>query len=445
MSSLSAVFGVSMKVMQNQFMDCVDILIRSGNGGDGIVAWRREKFVAFGGPAGGDGGKGGDVWLEATTRMNTLIEYQNKRQFQGEDGANGGNKNQFGKSGNDITLYVPCGTVVKDKSSGRVIADLTQDGERVLLASGGRGGRGNNKFSSSKRQAPQFAEPGEPGIERKLIFELKLLADVGLVGLPNAGKSTLLSVLSQARPKIADYPFTTLTPNLGVVKIDAHQNSFVLADIPGLIEGASQGQGLGHDFLRHIQRTRVLWHLLDMSELTQVPPVEAYEMIQAELKAFDPNLVTKPTFVVLTKADTVTDTEWLEQLKADLSKKTGLPVFVISSVAQQGLNDLLQVTWHKLLETPRVEKTEEVLPDPEATNHDDSPFRIETLEPGLVRVSGGRVERLARVTDITNQTALQRLMNIYRSMGVLEALKSAEVKPGITVIVGEHEFEYVPE
>ena len=431
--------------MQQQFMDCVDIAIRSGSGGDGVVAWRREKFVSHGGPAGGDGGHGGDVWIEATSRLNTLIEYQNKRQFEAEDGADGGNKNQFGKSGNDITLYVPCGTVVKDTQSGRVIADLTNESERVLLASGGRGGRGNNKFSSSRRQAPQFAEPGEPGIERKLTLELKLLADVGLVGLPNAGKSTLLSVLSQAKPKIADYPFTTLTPNLGVVYIDAQNNSFVLADIPGLIEGASQGQGLGHDFLRHIQRTRVLWHLVDTSELAQIPPLEAYELIQAELNAFDNNLTERPTFVVLTKSDAITDPDYLPTLRQQFVEKTGQSVFVISSVAHQGLLDLLQSTWQKLLEIPRIEKTEDILPDPDATNHDDSPFQLETLEPGVVRVSGGRIERLARVTDITNQTALQRLMNIYRSMGVFEELQYQNIAAGTTVIVGEHEFEYLPE
>jgi GTPase len=249
---------------KKMFVDKATIHVKSGSGGNGMVAWRREKYVPYGGPAGGDGGRGGDVFVEATADLNTLMDFKYQSIFKAEDGEKGGPKNMHGKAGKDVTIRVPCGTIVRDADTGHAIADLREPGDRVLVAAGGRGGRGNSRFTSSKRQAPQFAEPGEPGIERNLELELKLLAEVGIIGLPNAGKSTLISVISAAKPKIADYPFTTLIPNLGVVR-KPNGDGIVVADIPGLVEGASDGIGLGHEFLRHVERTRLLLHLVDVS------------------------------------------------------------------------------------------------------------------------------------------------------------------------------------
>lgn len=284
------------------FVDKALIHIKSGAGGNGMVAWRREKYVPFGGPAGGDGGKGGDVYIEATANLNTLMDFKYQSIFEAEEGEKGGIKNMHGKNGKDIVIKVPCGTIIRDVETGNAIADLQESGDRVMVASGGRGGRGNSRFTSAKRQAPQFSEPGEPSIERDLELELKLLAEVGIIGLPNAGKSTLISVISAAKPKIANYPFTTLIPNLGVVK-KPNGDGVVVADIPGLVEGASEGIGLGHEFLRHVERTRLLLHLVDISDEENV--LNHLELIQQELEKYNPKLAKKPQILVLSKIDAV--------------------------------------------------------------------------------------------------------------------------------------------
>ena len=295
------------------FIDRVEIHVKSGKGGDGMMHFRREKFIPLGGPDGGDGGKGGDVILEVKSTLNTLSSFRQNQKFKAEDGVKGGPSQMSGRYGNDLILYVPPGTVISDADTGELIGDLTQPGQQLNILKGGRGGRGNQHFATSRNQAPRTAEKGEPAQEKRLKLELKLIADIGLIGVPNAGKSTLLSVLTNAKPKIASYPFTTLEPNLGVANIDEN-TTVVLADIPGLIEGASQGAGLGHDFLRHVQRTRVLVHLLDgLSE----DPVADYSQINSELSLFDPNLAKKPQIVALNKID---QPEVQEKLK-DIQKK----------------------------------------------------------------------------------------------------------------------------
>lgn len=426
-----------------QFIDHVRVVVESGNGGDGMVAWRREKFVPYGGPAGGDGGAGGSVYLEATDDLHTLLDFKYKSSFKAGDGERGRSKNMHGKAGEDLIIHVPCGTVAYDAETGNAIADLVHSGDRVLIGAGGRGGRGNTRFVSSRRQAPQFAEPGEAGIRREITLELKLLADVGLIGLPNAGKSTLISVISAAKPKIADYPFTTLTPNLGVVRRPSG-DGVVVADIPGLIEGASQGVGLGHDFLRHIERNRLLLHLIDISPADPEAPVQAYQVINQELHRYSEKLAAKPQILVLTKADAVESPERLDALKRQFETLSGSPVFVISAVAHQGIEPLLNAMFQTLDTLTPEEHVVEIVPDMRAMDHDDSAFEV-VREGKNLFVEGGKLERLVRVTDFRNPTATRRLLNIFRAMGVYDELERVGVKAGQTVIIGGREFEYQPE
>ncbi len=323
-----------------QFIDQAEIQVQAGDGGDGMVAFRREKYVPAGGPAGGNGGRGGDVILRATHNLQTLLDFRYAHRFKAEDGERGGAKNMTGASGEDCTIEVPCGTVVFDAETGEFLGDLIDPGQELRVAQGGKGGLGNRHFLSNQNRAPERALPGLPGEARLLRLELKLLAEVGLIGMPNAGKSTLISVLSAARPKIADYPFTTLVPNLGVVRKPTG-DGVVFADIPGLIEGAHQGAGLGHDFLRHIERTRVLVHLVDA---TTPDPVHIYQMIQHELAAYGHGLAQKPQIVVLSKLDAIEDSLAAE-VAADLSQQIQQPVLRISAVARQGMDDLLQAVW----------------------------------------------------------------------------------------------------
>lgn len=430
-----------------QFVDQVKISVESGSGGDGIVSWRREKFVAYGGPAGGDGGSGGSVFIEATTDLHTLLDFKYHSQFKAEDGERGRNKNCHGKMGQDLVIKVPCGTIVRDGETNQPIADLIEPGDKIMVALGGRGGRGNSRFVSSKRQAPQFAEPGEPAIARELVLELKLLADVGLLGLPNAGKSTLISVISAAKPKIADYPFTTITPNLGVVR-QPSGDGFVVADIPGLIEGASEGVGLGHDFLRHVERTRLLLHLVDVSDREDVDALEEakrqYDLINRELAKYSPLLAQKPQIVVLTKIDAVADPEQVVAYIANFKAYCPYPVMAISAVAHQGVDALVQRTFETLSTIEIPESTVELAPDTRAFANDDSAFEI-VRKGKLVQVSGGKLDRLVRVTDLRNTAATRRMMNIFKAMGVFDELARQGVAAGQTVVVGGHEFEYYPE
>jgi len=420
------------------FIDKSKIKIVSGSGGNGAVAWRKEKYVPKGGPAGGDGGKGGDVYIIADDNLSTLLDFKYKSKFAAGNGENGGAKNMHGKNGNDIYIKVPCGTIIRDSSSNKIIGDLINSEQKVLIASGGRGGRGNARFATSIKRAPQFCEPGEPGIERDLELELKLIADVGLVGLPNAGKSTLISVLSAAKPKIADYPFTTLTPNLGMVK-KPDGDGFVVADIPGLIEGASHGAGLGLEFLRHIERTKLLVHLLDM---TEEDPVKNFKIINQELESYGGKLKDIFQAVALNKID-ASDTEKIDSTKKYFEKENK-DVFTISAATGQGVQDLLNYLIKKTEEIPAPTFDIEVEEDKIAYDHDDSGFII-YKDKKVYSVVGGKVERLVSVTDLRNTEAVFRLQNILKSMGVFTALEESGIKDGDLVIIANYEFEYYSE
>ncbi len=416
------------------FFDEATIHVIAGKGGNGCVSFRREKYVPFGGPNGGNGGAGGDVYLVANRHLNTLIRFQRQQHFRAEPGGHGQGKDMQGKQGEDLLVPVPPGTVVRDADTREVLADLLEDGQTVLVAKGGRGGRGNAAFKSSTNQAPRIAEKGEPGETRSLKLELKLIADVGIIGVPNAGKSTLLAAVSAARPKIADYPFTTLSPNLGVVTLD--RQALVLADIPGLIEGAHTGAGLGTKFLRHIERTRVLIHLLDGAS---VDPLSDYEAINAELASFSPELAAKPQLVALNKLDLPQAQEWWPTVEADMGQR-GLLVFAISAATGQGTQELL----HAVLDVL------ESLPEEEAAAPQIKVFRpaededvFEIVREGEhFRVRGRRVERVAVMTDWNNLEAVARFQRILKAMGILDALRDAGVGPGDTVFFGKQELEW---
>lgn len=418
------------------FIDKVKIKVISGAGGNGMVAWRREKYVDKGGPAGGDGGRGGDVYLIADEAISTLLDFKYKSVFKATSGENGKIKNQMGRCGDDLYIHVPLGTLVKDIKTGKIIADFTQVGQTAMVAKGGRGGRGNARFSTSTMRAPQFCEPGEPSIERELELELKLIADVGLLGFPNAGKSTLISVVSAAKPKIADYPFTTLVPNLGVVK-KPDGDGFVIADIPGLIEGASEGIGLGFEFLRHVERTRFLIHLVD---LTQDNPIDNYKKINEELKKYGGRLADIYQITVLNKIDAVSE-EIVEEYKEEF-KKFSDDVFVISAVTGQNIDELMNFVYGKVDEIPHPEFEIEIDEDLEAMNNDDSDYEVYKADKNTFVVEGGKVARLASVTDIRNTRQVIRLQNILTNMGVFEELKQKGAQDGDTVVVSHIEFTY---
>lgn len=419
-----------------QFLDKTKIRIVSGRGGNGMVAWRREKYVDKGGPAGGDGGKGGDVYLIADENMSTLMDFKYKSVFKAQCGENGGIKNCHGHWAKDLFIKVPIGTVVKDVKTGNIIADLTRHEQKVLVAKGGRGGRGNARFATSQKRAPQFCEPGEPPIERELILELKLIADVGLLGMPNAGKSTFISRISSAKPKIADYPFTTLIPNLGVVKKHSG-DGYVVADIPGLIEGASDGVGLGHDFLRHVERCRFLVHIVD---ITEENPIENYEKINLELKKHSEKLANLYQIIALNKIDSV-DEEKKQELYNEF-KNRNKDVFLISAVTGENLEDLLNFMSQKVDEIEKPQSEIVVDEDLGAYNNDDSAFEIVKAAKDVYIISGGKIGRLAQVTDERNSEQVIRFQNILTGMGVFDKLKAMGIKDGDTVITGHLEFAY---
>lgn len=419
-----------------QFLDKTKIRIVSGRGGNGMVAWRREKYVDKGGPAGGDGGKGGDVYLIADENMSTLMDFKYKSVFKAQCGENGGIKNCHGHWAKDLFIKVPIGTVVKDVKTGNIIADLTRHEQKVLVAKGGRGGRGNARFATSQKRAPQFCEPGEPPIERELILELKLIADVGLLGMPNAGKSTFISRISSAKPKIADYPFTTLIPNLGVVKKHSG-DGYVVADIPGLIEGASDGVGLGHDFLRHVERCRFLVHIVD---ITEENPIENYEKINLELEKHSEKLANLYQIIALNKIDSV-DEEKKQELYNEF-KNRNKDVFLISAVTGENLEDLLNFMSQKVDEIEKPQSEIVVEEDLGAYNNDDSAFEIVKAAKDVYIISGGKIGRLAQVTDERNSEQVIRFQNILTGMGVFDKLKEMGIKDGDTVITGHLEFAY---
>ncbi len=417
------------------FIDHVNIHVKSGKGGDGMVHFRREKFVPLGGPDGGDGGKGGDVIFEVRETLNTLSAFHQNEKFLADDGKKGGGSEKTGRGAKDLIIYIPPGTVIFDAETGALLGDLTTAGQQLMVCKGGRGGLGNQHYATSRNQAPRTAERGEPHEEKKLRLELKLIADIGIIGLPNAGKSTLLAALTNAKPKIGDYPFTTLEPNLGVANIDL-DTTVVLADIPGLIEGAAEGAGLGHDFLRHIQRTRVLIHMVDgLSE----DPLADYSQINSELALFDPKLATKPQIVALNKIDQPDVQERLKEIKASFKKKK-IELFTLSAMARTNTRDLLIAAHQKLAEIP-VEELDESLPiyKPDV---DPNLFTIKREDNGSWRVIGVAIERSAKMTYFEHDGSLRRFQKMLEKLGVDKALREAGVEEGDTVLVGDFEFEW---
>jgi GTP-binding protein len=422
------------------FVDEVVIHLKAGKGGDGIVHFRREKYVPRGGPDGGDGGRGGDVILEVDGHLNTLMDYRHQKSFRAEDGKRGGGNNQTGASGDDLVLQVPPGTMVFDEESGELLADLTDPEERAVICRGGRGGRGNARFKNSRNKTPRIAEKGEPPEEKTVRLELKLIADVGIVGVPNAGKSTLLSVVSNAKPKIAAYPFTTLAPNLGVVELDP-ENRLVLADIPGLIEGAHQGEGLGHEFLKHIQRTRVLIHLLDG---LSAEPILDFAQINTELALFDPDLADKPQIVVLNKMDLPDVQEKWPEVRKELQERGYQDVFAISAVANRDIRPVLYRAAELLDEQDQLQKEPRFAEEGEEMpvyrlEDDPRDYKILRSDRGW-RIKGEAVERAAAMTYWDYYQSVRRFQRILEAMGIDEALRRAGVQVGDTVFIGEHEL-----
>jgi GTP-binding protein len=416
------------------FFDEAKIHVKAGDGGNGAVAFRREKFVPRGGPAGGNGGQGGDVIVEVDPQLNTLVHFKKKVHFKAGRGAHGKGKNQTGARGDDAIVFVPPGTLVRDDATDDLLGDLTEPSQRVIVARGGRGGRGNASFATSTRQAPRLAERGAPGEELWLRLELKLLADVGLIGMPNAGKSTLLAAVSAARPKIADYPFTTLQPNLGVVTIDEYD--FVLADLPGLIEGAHTGAGLGHQFLRHVERTRLLVHVLDGAADN---PLGHFDRINRELRLFKPALAERPQIVVLNKIDLLDARDRWPKVKAAIQKR-GLSTYAISAATGEGVREFMAQVGETLSSLPRPEPEPDEIP---VFRLDQTPeFTVEWEGDGW-RVRGEAVERLAAQTMWEYHDAVQRAGRLLEAMGVIDALREVGVKPEDTVRIGDVELEWM--
>lgn len=427
------------------FVDQVKIYVKAGNGGDGMVAFRREKFVPNGGPAGGDGGKGADVVFVVDEGLRTLVDFRFKRIFKAEHGEHGMSKSMHGRGAEDLVVKVPQGTIVKDIDTGEIIADLVAHGQRAVIAKAGRGGRGNKRFATPANPAPELSENGEPGQERNVQLELKVLADVGLVGFPSVGKSTLLSVVSAARPKIAVYHFTTIVPNLGMV--DAGDGrSFVMADLPGLIEGASQGVGLGHQFLRHIERTRVIVHVIDMSGSEGRVPYEDYMAINNELEQYNLRLMERPQIIVANKMDMPEAEENLKEFKTKIAED--IPVFPISAVTKTGLRELLLAIADKLETTPEFPLNEILEQEDEDTVlykyvAEEPDFEITREPDGTFVLSGTKIERLFTMTNFERDASISRFARQLRAMGVDEALRKRGAKDGDIVRLLDYEFEFM--
>jgi len=427
------------------FVDQVKVYVKGGDGGNGMVAYRREKYVPKGGPAGGDGGKGADVIFEVEEGLRTLMDFRYQRHFKAKRGEHGMSKNQHGKNAEPMVVKVPPGTVVTDEDTGEVLADLTQHGQRAVIAKGGRGGRGNSRFATPANPAPEISENGEPGQERYIILELKVLADVGLVGFPSVGKSTLLSVVSAAKPKIAEYHFTTIVPNLGVVETEDGR-SFVMADLPGLIEGAHQGVGLGHQFLRHIERTRVIVHVIDMSAVEGRDPYEDYVTINDELKEYNLRLTERPQIIVANKMDMPDAEENLAEFKKKL--ESDVKIFPISALTRQGLRDLLFEIANLLETTP--EFPLEYVEADDTTNRvvyrhekEEIDFVITRESDGTFVISGDKVEKLFKMTNFERDESVRRFSRQLRGMGIDGALRERGAKNGDTVKLLDYEFEFV--
>jgi len=419
-------------------VDIAKITIEAGNGGNGAVSFHREKYVAAGGPDGGDGGNGGNVVFVADKTLATLMDFRYKKKYKAENGTQGAGARCNGKNGADIIIKVPCGTIIRNINTDRIIADLTADGDSFIAARGGRGGWGNSHFATPTRQVPKFAKPGLKGEFKEIQLELKLIADVGLIGFPNVGKSTLLSVISAARPKIANYHFTTLEPNLGVVSISP-ENSFVVADIPGLIEGASEGIGLGHDFLRHVERTRMLIHVVDVSGIEGRNPIEDFDKINSELEKYSGVLAGKLQVVAANKTDLGMYPELLDEFKAEMEKR-GITVFEISAATNRGVKELINYTYQKLCEIPREEFCEVV--EDVAQTYSDELFTVK-VEDGEYYVEGGYISYLIDSTNFDDYESVNHFQDALRRKGVIEALEKEGVKEGDIVHLYEIEFEFV--
>lgn len=419
------------------FLDRVKITVKAGNGGSGSTSFLRTKLVMNGGPDGGDGGKGGDVIFKATKNMNTLYTFRFKKKFVAGDGENGARKLQTGANGKDVIIEVPCGTVILDAKSEKVIADLHEDGMMFVAVRGGSGGHGNNYYKSSIKQAPHFSQTGEITTAREVILELKTIADVGLVGFPNVGKSTLLSCISNANPKIANYPFTTLYPNLGVCEVKG--KTFVVADIPGLIEGASEGQGLGHYFLKHVERVRLILHLIDVSESEGRDFIEDYHKINAELKKYSERLAETPQIVVFSKTDLI-DASTLEMQRERFEKEIHLPHLEISGATYQGIEDLKKAVLEKLSQVPEKEPITVEKFDFDVT---ERTIEISRADDGSFIVSGGKIDNFIRGVVLSDMASFAYFQMKLKEMGVIDMLKARGMKNGDTVHIKDIVFEYV--
>lgn len=427
------------------FADRARIFVKSGRGGNGAVSFRREKYVPAGGPDGGDGGRGGDVILEVDEGLNTLIDFRNVRKYKAQDGEPGGKKNCRGKDGKDIVLKVPPGTVIKEAGSGQVIADMSGENRRIVLLTGGQGGNGNQHYATSTMQVPKYAQPGKPAKELELLLELKVIADVGLVGFPSVGKSTFLARVTNARPKIAAYHFTTLTPNLGVVDLEG-TGGFVIADIPGLIEGASEGVGLGHEFLRHVERTKVIIHIVDVAGTEGRDPVADVHAINRELEAYDPNLAKRPQVIAANKIDALPEGEdgAVEAVRREFEPK-GTAVFPISAVSGQGVRELLYHVYGMLQDIGKETTVfpQEYFPEPVRFDDTDEPFTVTyDEEEGEYVVEGPRIEKMLGYTNLDSEKGFSFFQKFLKDSGVLKKLEAMDVQEGDTVRMYDLRFDY---
>lgn len=421
-------------------IDRARIYVKAGDGGNGKVSFHREKFVAAGGPDGGDGGKGGDVIFAADENLRTLVDFKYKKKYAADSGEDGGASNCSGKGGKDLVIKVPSGTIIKDEKTGRILADLKKPDQSIVIAKGGRGGKGNQHFATSTRQVPSFAKAGSAGEEYQLDLELKLIADVGLVGFPNAGKSTILSIVSAATPKIADYPFTTLEPNLGVVSPD-EGSSFVLADIPGLIEGAHEGVGLGHEFLRHVERTKLLLHVVDVAAVDGRDPLGDFETINEELKLYNPKLAERPQIIVANKVDLPEGRENLESFQKAVEAK-GYKVFPISAATNTGVKELMRYVAEQLAKLPEAVLTAENAEEAVYSAEDEEPFTVRR-EGNTFIVEGNWVKKVVGSTNFDVFESIQYFQRSLKTKGVIDALEKLGINEGDTVKIYDVEFEYI--
>ena len=422
------------------FIDKARIFVKSGNGGNGAVSFRREKYVPAGGPDGGDGGNGASVIFEVDLGLRTLMDFKYQRKYVAEHGEDGSKKRKAGRNGEDLILKVPAGTIIRDEATGLVIADLKEEGDRAIVAKGGRGGKGNQHFANAVRQAPAFARSGSDGVEKWVVLELKMIADVGLLGFPNVGKSTFLSVVTKAKPKIANYHFTTLTPNLGVVQTK-FGDSFVLADIPGLIEGAAEGIGLGHDFLRHVERTKVLIHIVDISGLEGRDALDDFDKINGELKLYNEKLSTRPQVVVANKIDILEDESVFEEFKNELEGR-GYKVFKMSAATRQGVDDVIAYVSELLQNAEEIELvSEEEMFRPELDEVQDEGLQVE-IEDGVYVVSGKSLRRIMYSVNFEDMESIQYFQKAMESQGVFDRLREMGIEDGDTVRIYEIEFEF---